>query len=133
MKNGQVYLDSSALVKLVFDEPETEALIQFLRAWPRRTSSLLARVEVMVSVRRAEDDDVTREALEVLKGLNLVRPDDRVFAAAAATEPPVIRALDAIHLATAISLGHDLAGMVVYDHRLADAARHAGITVWAPA
>ena len=48
-------------------------------------------------------------------------------------EPRELKTLDAIHLATALSLGHHLAGMIVYDRRLADAARHHGITVWAPA
>jgi predicted nucleic acid-binding protein len=48
-------------------------------------------------------------------------------------EPPSIPSLDAIHLATALSLEPDLSGMVVYDRRLADAARNAGLTVFAPA
>ena len=133
MNRGLVYLDSSAVMKLVFEERETQALTQFLRAWPNRTSSALARVEVMVSVRRVHDEDIHREALNILSGINLVHPDQGMLAAASATDPPVVRALDAIHLATAVSLGHELAGMVVYDLRLAEAARHAGITVWAPA
>ena len=132
MNGGLIYLDSSALIKLIFEERETQALIQFLSAWPNRMSSVLARVEVMVSVRRVHDEDVRREALNVLSGINLVHPDHGLLAAAATTDPPVVRTLDAIHLATAISLGHELAGIVVYDHRLADAARHAGLTVWAP-
>lgn len=132
MNRGLVYLDSSAVMKLVFEERETQALAEFLRAWPNRTSSALARVEVMVSVRRVHDEDIHREALNILSGINLVHPDQGMFAAASATDSPVVRALDAIHLATAVSLGHELAGMVVYDLRLAEAARHAGITVWAP-
>jgi predicted nucleic acid-binding protein len=55
-----------------------------------------------------------------------------LLTAAARVEPTSLRALDAIHLATALSLGHDLSGIVVYDRRLADAARGAGLTVWAP-
>jgi predicted nucleic acid-binding protein len=132
VNRGLIYLDSSAVMKLVFEERETQALTEFLRAWPNRTSSALARVEVMVSVRRVHDKDIHREALNILGGINLVHPDQGMFAAASATDPPVVRALDAIHLATAVSLGHELAGMVVYDVRLAEAARHAGITVWAP-
>ena len=133
MNPGLIYLDSSALIKLIFEERETSALITFLAAWPNRTSSVLARVEVLVSVRRVDDEDVRREALNVLSGINLVHPDHAVFAAAVKTDPPVVRTLDAIHLATALSLGHELAGMVVYDHRLAQAARHAGLEVFAPA
>ena len=132
MNGGLIYLDSSALIKLIFEERETRALIQFLSAWPNRTSSVLARVEVLVSVRRVHEEHASLAALDVLSGINLVHPDHGTLAAAAATDPPVVRTLDAIHLATAISLGHELAGMVVYDRRLADAARHAGLTVWAP-
>lgn len=119
-------------MKLIFEERETRALATFLGDWPDRTSSVLARVEVLVSVRRVDDEDVQREALSILSGLNLVHPDHGIFTAAVKTDPPVIRTLDAIHLATALSLGHELAGMVVYDRRLAEAARHAGLTVWAP-
>ena len=133
MNQGLVYLDSSAIMKLVFEERETQALARFLHAWPNRTSSTLARVEVMVSVRRVDNDDVHREAVNILSGIDLVHPDHRMFAAACATDPPLVRALDAIHLATAVALGHELAGMIVYDRRLAEAARHAGLTVWAPA
>lgn len=133
MNRDLVYLDSSALIKLIFEERETHALAEFLTAWPNRISSVLAQVEVLVTVRRVHDEDVTRQARDILGRLDLVRPDEGVFAAAAAIDPPVVRALDAIHLATAISLGHELAGMVVYDLRLADAARRAGLTVWAPA
>lgn len=132
MNSGLVYLDSSALMKLIVEESETHALTEFLSTWPRRISSVLARVEVLVTVRRMHDADVTRQARDVLGRLDLVRPDESLFAAAAATDPPVLRALDAIHLATAISLGHELAGIVVYDRRLAGAARRAGLTVWAP-
>ncbi len=132
MNEGLVYLDSSAIMKLVFEERETPALAGFLQEWPHRTSSTLARVEVMVSVRRVDDDDVHREAVSILNGIHLVHPDHRMFTAACTTDPPLVRALDAIHLATAVALGPELAGMVVYDHRLAEAARRAGITVWAP-
>ena len=43
-----------------------------------------------------------------------------------------LRALDAIHLATARSLGDDLATLIAYDHRLLDAARLAGLAVERP-
>lgn len=58
--------------------------------------------------------------------------DDRIVDAAAGLESPLLRSLDAIHLVTAQSLGHDLAGMVVYDRRLATPARHHRLVVWTP-
>jgi predicted nucleic acid-binding protein len=127
-----VYLDSSAIIKLLFDEPETPALSEFLVKWPNRVSSTLARVEVLRASRLVGDAVVTRHAREILTGVHLVRADEGILAAAAMLEPPTLRTLDSIHLATALSLGRDLAGMVVYDRRLREGARSAGLRVWAP-
>jgi predicted nucleic acid-binding protein len=55
------------------------------------------------------------------------------LADAARIDPLTLRSLDAVHLATAVALAADIEGMVVYDRRLAQAARDAGLTVWAPA
>lgn len=133
MTAGPVYLDSSALLKLVFEEPETQALERFLIDWPTRISSVLAQVEVVRIARRVGDELVTRHAREVLAGVSLIAPDRSLFADASQLEPPALRTLDAVHLATAVSLRPALAGMVVYDRRLANAARAEGLTVWAPA
>lgn len=48
-----VYLDSSALVKLVVRESESGALRRFLRRHPSRVSCALARTEVPRADRRA--------------------------------------------------------------------------------
>jgi uncharacterized protein len=128
-----VYLDSSAIIKLIFEEPETAALLEFLGAWPNRISSALARVEVLRTSSRLGEPAVVRHAREILTGLHLVRADYGVLAAAAAVGPATLRSLDSIHLATAMSFGEELGGMIVYDRRLRRAARSAGLTVWAPA
>jgi uncharacterized protein len=132
VSEGVVYLDSSALIKLIFEEPETSSLADFLHAWPTRTSSSLASVEVLRTAQLVDDDAVTRHARRLLAHVHLIRPDDLLLATATRLEPASLRALDAIHLATALSLASELAGIVVYDRRLANAARHAGLTVWAP-
>jgi uncharacterized protein len=128
-----VYLDSSAIIKLIFEEPETAALVEFLVAWPNRVSSAVAGVEVLRTSSRVGGSAVVGHAREILTGLHLVRADDGVLAAAAAVEPATLRMLDSIHLATAMSFGEELGGMIVYDRRLRRAARSAGLTVWAPA
>ncbi len=133
MNEAIIYLDSSALIKLIFEEAETSSLADFLDAWPARASSSLASVEVLRTAQLVDDDAVTRHARHMLAHVHLVRPDDVLLAAATRLEPRSLRALDAIHLATALSLGAELAGVVVYDRRLAAAARQAGLTVWAPA
>jgi hypothetical protein len=132
VKPPPVYLDSSAILKLVFEESETTGLEAFLGEWPIHVSSALARVEVMRIAARVEDRAVGREANRLLRAINLIRVDDAIIAAAAAIKPSGLRSLDALHLATAQTVGHHLAGMVVYDRRLAAAAQDHGIVVWAP-
>lgn len=127
-----VYLDSSALLKLVFEETETAALAAFLVDWPHRVSSTLARIEVTRIVARVQDAAAEREAQCVLRGVHMVRMDDDVVLRAADISPVGLRSLDAVHLATAEMFGSDLAGIVAYDRRLAAAAEAHGLTVWSP-
>ncbi|MGH6689461.1 MAG: type II toxin-antitoxin system VapC family toxin [Gammaproteobacteria bacterium] len=129
-----VYLDSSALVKLVVLEPESAALREFLRSHTLRMASALAEVEVPRALWRAGFGAAERRrATEVLARIPLVEVDRRILRDAAALAPASLRSLDAIHLATALSLGQDLAGMVTYDQRLSEAAAGAEVAVWAPA
>jgi len=131
MPSGLLYLDSSAIVKLVVPEPETKALREFLRSWPDRVSSVVARIEVERVARRLGGGAV-RRARSVLSRLALVDLDADVVREAAALEPPELRTLDAIHLATAISLGRDLGAVCAYDARLGSAAAAKTIHVVAP-
>ena len=132
MNDAAVYLDPSAIIKLIFEEEETSALETFLASRPNRVSSALARVEVLRVTRTVSDATLTTYAHDVLARIHLIRPDDALFRQAAEIEPLELRALDALHLTTALSFGTDLAGMVVYHRQLARAARRAGLTVWAP-
>jgi predicted nucleic acid-binding protein len=117
-----VYLDSSAIVKTILWEPESGALRRFLLRHPSRASCALARTEVVRAVRHAGVDAVAR-AVEVLRRVDLIRLDDTLLDAAAALDPPVLRALDAIHLAAAATLAERLASVVTYDERMVAAAR----------
>ncbi len=129
-----VYLDSSALVKLVVLEPESAALREFLRTHALRMSSALAELEVRRALWRAGYGAAEgRRATEILARVALVEVDRRILRSAAALAPPGLRTLDAIHLATALSLGQDLAGIVTYDQRLSAGAIGADLAVWAPA
>lgn len=128
-----LYLDSSAIVKLVVRELETTALLALLEEWSGRVSSVLARVEVLRALRRARASVADyRRAELVLARLGFVRLDDEILAAAAALDPADLRTLDAIHLATALSIRDELAAIVTYDQRLAEAATGARVEVWAP-
>jgi len=128
------YLDSSALVKLVVLEPESAALRIFLRARTLRMSSALAEVEVPRALRRAGYGAAEqRRATEILGRVALVEVDRPILRSAAGLAPPGLRSLEAIHVATALSVGQDLAGIVTYDERLSAAAKGADIEVWSPA
>ena len=126
-----VYLDSSALVKLVVAEPESAALRRFLRGHPERVSSALARVEVLRAVRFQGPAAVER-ARRALARIRLLRLDDILLDAAAALEPRVLRSLDAIHLASAQALADQLDCVATYDRRMAEAAALLRIPVRAP-
>jgi len=129
-----VYLDSSALVKLVVREPESAALVAFLHGHAERVSSALALSEVPRALRRAGfGTSERRRARQVLSRVALVDVDRRALAAAAALDPPTLRTLDAIHLATALALREDLTALVTYDRRLSAAAERAHVEVLAPA
>jgi predicted nucleic acid-binding protein len=129
-----IYLDSSALVKLVVREPESAALADLLRDNPERVSSALSLTEVPRALRRAGFGRVeVSRARQVVEAVALIAVDRRVLAVAAALEPPTLRTLDAIHLATAVSLEDDLTALVTYDRRLSEAARRAHVRIVAPA
>jgi predicted nucleic acid-binding protein len=130
---GPLYLESSALVKLVLEERETAALRRFLASRDQpQVTSLVAAVEVSRAAKRSPD--VEPRLLErVLSALSHLRLDDAIALRAADMEPASLRSLDAIHLASALALGPELEAFVTYDGRLADAARVHGLPVVAPA
>jgi hypothetical protein len=126
----RAYLDTSAFVKTVVDEPESERLAAWLPAWPDRVSSALLRTEAVRAVRRYGTDAV-RQARERLEGVELLQLD-RAILDAAADLAVEARTLDAIHLASALALGRDLGVIVTYDLRLARAAGVLGVATVAP-
>ena len=104
-----------------------------LHGWPERVSSALARVEVLRAARRAAiPPRSVRRAEQVLERIALVRLDDEVLEKAALLRPLELRSLDALHLATALSLGRDLGAFLTYDPRLERAARSLRLAVVAP-
>jgi uncharacterized protein len=128
-----VYIDSSALLKLVLSEPETPALREALSRWPDRVSSALLSIECRRIVLRAGNPPAVVAKLEQeLAGVTTIRLEGPVQKLAATIGPPRLRSLDAIHLASALSLGDYPEAFVTYDERLAEAARAAGMNVLMP-
>lgn len=127
---GLVYLDASALVKLVIEEPERDALVRHVAGRPR-VSSELAVVELVRAVRRrAPGSDAETESL--IRFTSLHRLDRRLMAEAAALLPSSLGSLDAIHLATALRLRSALGAFVTYDRALGRAATAAGLPLAMP-
>ena len=125
-----LYLDSSALVKLVVREPESAALRSYVRSSPSHVSSALARVEVLRAV-LPHGHGATARARQLLEATSLLALDDALLDAAGALDLAGLRSLDAIHLASARALG-PLRALVTYDRRLAEAAESLDLEPAAP-
>ncbi len=127
-----VYLDTSALGRVVLDEPDSAAIGAALAAFDAVVSSRLLGIELhRVGLRTG----IAREEIETwLAGVSLVPMDDATLSVAEAVSPASVATLDAIHLATALRLaakGH-IASVMTFDVRLAEGAREHGLAVIAP-
>ncbi len=126
-----VYVDSSALVKLILREPESAALVGYLAAIGPMASSIVVRVEVSRAVSRVSPESLQRVG-PLMEALSVVALTPQIAQRAATLQPAVLRTLDAIHLASALELEPDLTAFICYDERLSAAARNAGLPVVAP-
>ncbi len=124
------YLDTSAFLKLVVAQEESQAM----RAWfashgPCWSSQLLRTEAYRAAIRLEIDQGIIIEALDAV---TLILPSVATFLSAAKLDPPGLHSLDALHLAAALELGNDLEGVVTYDARMAEGVRNASIQVVGP-
>lgn len=129
----QLYLDTSALVKIVVAERESAALRDYLADYPKdvRFTAALSRTELLRAVGRGGSFDAVAHARRVLSRLDMVALTHRLLDEAGSLGPPWLRTLEAIHLAAALTAPL-LRGFVTYDARLAQAGASIGITVVTP-
>jgi predicted nucleic acid-binding protein len=127
-----VYLDSSAAVRLIVREAESEALERWLRPHDLLASSALLRTELLRAIRRGAPGRIA-EARAALGAFTLRAVDDEILDLAGEIAPSFIRSLDAIHLATALRLATELEAIVTYDRRMIEGARLLGLPVASPA
>jgi uncharacterized protein len=130
-----IYLDSSALVKLMLSEPpESATLARWLaeRAELPMVSSIAARAEVPRAVWRASPDALLRSYRQ-LRGVEMIGLSTAIADTAATLQPPGLQSVDAIHLASALAIRRDLTAFVAYDTRLLAAAKEAGLDTVSPA
>jgi predicted nucleic acid-binding protein len=127
-----VYLDTSALGRVLLGEPDALAILRDIGAFEQRVSSRLMRVELR---RLGLREGRLADADQLLAGVALVPVDEDLLAAAETVPPTTVATLDAIHLVTALRLSHAgrLDAVMTYDARLADSAQQHGLTVLAPA
>jgi predicted nucleic acid-binding protein len=125
------YLDASAILKLTIEEPESLALVDYLAEHELAIStSVVAEVEVIRSLQRLRASRADQD--DAIRGFYLVNLDPDVRREALRLEPHHLRALDAIHIASALSINDRDLQFVTYDERQADAARSAGLKVVQP-
>lgn len=133
MNYQPAYLDTSAILKLIVPERESDALRALLDDWGDWVSSALAAVECRRALKRVRAPAaIVRRADGVLAATTLLRIDEPVLRLAERIGSPDLRSLDAIHLASALSLGDDPEAFVTYDDRIARAARALKLRVLQP-
>ncbi len=127
-----LYADTSALVKLIIDENQSESLDHYVSESDLQlTSSVIAEVELLRAVTRV-DRDRLEEARQLLDEMILIPLTTDIKHRAVSLEPDSLGSLDAIHLATAIEIQADLRAFVSYDNRLIDSVRSAGVEAVVP-
>ena len=130
----KIYLDSSAIVKLIQRETESEALSNFViqHSADEAVTSALSRVEVVRAV-FAGGTPAIEQARRQLSRLDQIALTPELLDRAATLAPTgQLRSLDAIHIAAAQVVGTELRAIVTYDQRMAAAATDLGIAVEAP-
>ncbi len=133
-----LYVDTSAMLKLLVREAESAAIEHELLKWSQLATSVITEVELPRAVARArvERTDAVIDGSVVLQGVlasaAIVPLSENIVAAARNVKPVHVGALDAIHIASARSLGRQLAGVATYDKRMQDALEPLGVGIIAP-
>ena len=125
-------MDSSALLKLVVSEAETAALEADLATRDGLVSSSIAVVECHRAARRAANRRILQRTSEVLESIYLLDLTALILERASTLRPATIRSMDAIHLASALSVDEADLEVITYDDRMAQAARANGLRVSQP-
>ena len=132
-----LYLDSSAIAKLAFEEDGSDFLAEYIESCDV-VSSDVALTEVTRTARRIASEipanalgDLLEKTMIAMEEMMLIMVETRTLVRAGAIEGSFLRSIDAIHIATAQGLG-DVDVFVTYDERQAAAARLAGFRTISP-
>jgi predicted nucleic acid-binding protein len=141
-----IYLDTSALMKLVHVEAGSDALRRYLttKSGVPKLTSALALTELPRAVRRANHDSAgnvcdrrmleaeMQQSRDLLQTLRMIEVTRALLADAASADGPFLRSIDAIHLMAATRIAVGISAFICYDKRLATAAEAAGLPVFEP-
>ncbi|MDO3032228.1 type II toxin-antitoxin system VapC family toxin [Mycobacteroides abscessus] len=131
-----IYIDTSALTKLLIEEDETAELQAWLREQRGQdqyaVTSAIGRVELMRVVARQGEPGLRERALYLLDGLDILPITAAVITLAERIGPATLRSLDAIHLASASQIAGELSAVVAYDIRLLEGCRAVGFQTQSP-
>ena len=129
-----VYVDTSAILKRVVVEAESDAVRTLLATRDASgdllAASTIAWLEVWRALRRVGLRVVQAASEDALSGIAEIPIDDQLLRRARRVGQDELRSLDAIHLASAVAVGAD--ELLTYDERLARSAEALGIAVLAP-
>jgi uncharacterized protein len=128
-----IYLDTSALLKLVWVEDQSDALRAFLEGTGHEpmVSSRILTIEIRRAVRRSAPDLMPRADLLVTQ-VGQLGLSHAVVESASRLPDPTLRSLDAIHVATALVLAEEVSAFVTYDKRLFATAQALRLPAVAP-
>lgn len=126
-----LYVDTSALAKIITTEPESDALRTALRGRRLVTSAIASTELLRVGLRLGRSQ--TEAATAVLTRVHLLAATPSRLRRAGLLEPVGLRSLDALHVVSALDLADEVEDFVAYDHRLLEAARHHGLPTSSPA
>jgi len=128
---SSLYVDTSALGRVLLEEAEKPAIERTLADFTKRISSHLLRIELR---RLGFRHGLLDRADLILADLSLFPLDQAIQSSAETIQPPTVATLDAIHLATAVRLAKDdrLDTIMTYDKQLAAGAREHGLKVLSP-
>lgn len=118
-------------MKLPLREPEEHSLRVEMAEWDGYVSSALLAVEAVRACARHRSE-YAQDARDWLVGVTLVPLDDALLDVAASLRPAGLRSLDALHLATALSVREEVGAFFTYDERLAAAAGDHGLAAVCP-
>ncbi|OLT04462.1 hypothetical protein BJF90_22870 [Pseudonocardia sp. CNS-004] len=130
-----IYLDTSAFLTLVRDEErESAAMHAYLRSTgerPALVSSTLLAIETRRGTLRTNPSRLPRVDM-LLSTVTQTEISAAIVESASRLPDPLLRSLDAIHLATALLVREELDVLLTYDTRLRAAAEAHGLPTAAP-